>query len=538
MDLNKQDKRTIINNVSYAFSTFVGILVLIVLFGCDKTHKDPYEIDDNNDNDTIITIEDEIGPLLRDVQLNFYVLNPVWIMQLQQNFIGDMYSGYMMSPTPFNDNVNNMTYSLDDGWNGFPWSVADNNVMNRLAMMDDKIDGNTEYNDYIALGKIFRVEAMHRVSDIYGPIVYSKFGIPSDDGSVPYDCQEDAYNQFFNDLQEGIEILTPYANSAEINNSFKKYDLVYGGNYSSWIKFANSLRLRLAIRISNINPVKAKQEAEAALANAYGLLQSNEKNFMIDAKLPHPLNTINNDWNDVRMGASMESILGGFQDPREAIYFQTSLIEDGVFKGIRLGIDIKAKSDYQPFSKLGDLGLVQLMTCSEVAFLKAEGDLRGWNMGGTAQGFYEEGIRLSFEQHGLDPSEYIANNVFTPMVYVDPIDDINNIDAASALTIKWNDADDNELKLEKIITQKWIAMFPDGQEAWSEFRRTGYPKLFPVMENNSGGTISTEDFIKRINFVANEYTINPIGVSNAIECLGGPDNGGTNLWWDLDGGNF
>jgi hypothetical protein len=77
-------------------------------------------------------------------------------------------------------------------------------------------------------------------------------------------------------------------------------------------------------------------------------------------------------------------------------------------------------------------------------------------------------------------------------------------------------------------------MYPDGQEAWSEFRRTGYPKLFPVTVNNSGGTISTEDFIKRVNFVSDEYETNPDGVATGVACLDGPDNGGTSLWWDID----
>jgi hypothetical protein len=89
-----------------------------------------------------------------------------------------------------------------------------------------------------------------------------------------------------------------------------------------------------------------------------------------------------------------------------------------------------------------------------------------------------------------------------------------------------------EKKLERIITQKWIAVFPDGQEAWSEFRRTGYPKLFPVVINNSGGKIATETFIRRIPFIQFEYATNIAGVNRALLSLNGPDNGGTRLWWD------
>jgi hypothetical protein len=75
-------------------------------------------------------------------------------------------------------------------------------------------------------------------------------------------------------------------------------------------------------------------------------------------------------------------------------------------------------------------------------------------------------------------------------------------------------------------------MFPDGQEAWSEFRRTGYPKIFPVVVNNSKGLISTSKQIRRIPFPATEYQTNSAGIAGAVSLLGGADNGNTNLWWD------
>ena len=76
-------------------------------------------------------------------------------------------------------------------------------------------------------------------------------------------------------------------------------------------------------------------------------------------------------------------------------------------------------------------------------------------------------------------------------------------------------------------------MFPDGQEAWSEFRRTGYPRLFPIVVNNSSGKIPTDSFIRRIPFIQFEYTTNLGGVNRAVATLKGPDNGGTRLWWDV-----
>lgn len=89
-----------------------------------------------------------------------------------------------------------------------------------------------------------------------------------------------------------------------------------------------------------------------------------------------------------------------------------------------------------------------------------------------------------------------------------------------------------EEKLERIITQKWIALYPDGQEAWTEFRRTNYPKIFPVKVNNSGGTIDTKVQVRRITFPQSEYDNNTEEVSKAVGLLGGPDTGGTKLWWD------
>ena len=88
------------------------------------------------------------------------------------------------------------------------------------------------------------------------------------------------------------------------------------------------------------------------------------------------------------------------------------------------------------------------------------------------------------------------------------------------------------------MTQKWLAMFPEGQEAWTEFRRTGYPKLFTVVNNKSNGTIDRQTQIRRLAYPQNEYTTNKTAVTQAVTLLGGPDNGGTRLWWDVNKANF
>ena len=179
------------------------------------------------------------------------------------------------------------------------------------------------------------------------------------------------------------------------------------------------------------------------------------------------------------------------------------------------------------------------MTAAESWFLKAEAAVRGWNGAGDAKTDYETGINTSFQQWGVSAGAYLSDNTSMQAPYVDPKNPVNNDTALSKITIQWDPTAGNETKLEKIITQKWIAMFPDGQEAWADYRRTGYPRLFPVVNNTSGGTISTEIQVRRLAYPQSEYTSNGAAVQSAVQSLlNGPDNGGTRLWWDVNKGNF
>ena len=179
------------------------------------------------------------------------------------------------------------------------------------------------------------------------------------------------------------------------------------------------------------------------------------------------------------------------------------------------------------------------MTAAEGFFLRAEAALRGWNMGGTARDFYEAGIRASFSENGVSGEDaYIANSALVPSRYVDRTNGGNAAAAPSTITIAWDDEADFETNLERIITQKWIAMYPDGCEGWAEFRRTGYPHLLPVVNNDSQGLIDTQIQVRRCPFPVQEYNTNEAAVQAAVQLLGGEavggglDNGGTRLWWD------
>ena len=193
-----------------------------------------------------------------------------------------------------------------------------------------------------------------------------------------------------------------------------------------------------------------------------------------------------------------------------------------------------------------DSAPLYLLKFAEVDFLRAEGALRGWNMGGSAQFFYERGIRNAYLDEPWYVDEY--NDLVDaymqreqPVAYVqsDPMGDGEDWPSVTKIGVKWNNADSKETKLEKIITQKYIALFPLSTEAWTELRRTGYPKCFPVLNTNDGdGSIPQGELIRRIPWQSTD----PIELQNinntGIPALGGPDKQATRLWWDVDAPNF
>ncbi len=523
------------NIYKYVLASFMVISFASCTDDFEKINSNPNGITEASLTQNFNNIGNEFGPMF----LNVFNVTPAWNYQLQQGLMGDVFSGYMTAPTPFAGNVNNQTYALVDGWNGFPWSDAYGNVMPQALNVKKAVDagGNPNGDKFTYLANIIKVTGMHRVSDIYGPIRYTKFNDFATTGE--YDPQDIAYQAFFDDLGAAIDGLESF----EGDNKFAPFDKSnLSGNIASWRQFANSLRLRLAIRVSKIDATLAKTQGELALNSNAGLMESSD--MVINTGFPHPITVISGSWGDIRMGAEMESILTGYNDDRIETYFNPSADASlaGEYKGIRMGIDISAKGQYGDHASIGSVingETLTWMTAAEVHFLKAEAALRAWSGAGDAKVNYETGVSASFAQHSVSGVvDYLADNTSTPADFVDALSATNNIAYASNVKIAYNDAGTNEEQLEQIITQKWIAMFPDGQEAWSEFRRTGYPRIFPVVVNNSGGDIDTNTQVRRINFVEGEVNTNGTNVTTAVGYLDGPDNGGTRLWWDTGLPNF
>lgn len=527
-------------------SLFMGcmlLMIMTVLFGCTKDFKS-YNTDPTGITGDDLVPDGNIGAFFPSIESGIFTTSRAQY-QVMQNLNADCYCGYMMSNNPFNPSVNNLNYFLTDRWNANVFNYTYGTVMGGINNLS-KLGLSTSKPDFWAIALIVEVEVMDRATDKFGPIPDSQVGKTVI--NTPYDDQKSIYNLFFAQLDTAISNLRTFVNANPGKKPFQKFDLIYGGDYTQWIKLANSLRLRLAMHIVKADPATAKLQGEKALADAGGLLSTNSDIAQVagTGSYQNPLFGIAVQYNDIRMGASAESILVGYNDPRLPKYFTpaTDPAFAGQYKGIRIGSTIPSKPGYNGFSALNTTtsftvsAPMIMMTPSEVWFLKAEAALRGWNNAGNAQTDYETGITTSFAQWGVSSASYISDATSVPTNYINPKNADDNSPAVSSITIKWEPAASNETNLERIITQKWIAMFPEGQEAWTEFRRTGYPRIFTVVNNNSNGTIDTDIQIRRLAYPAAEYSTNPVEIQKGLQLLGGPDNGGTRLWWDVKGPNF
>ena len=341
------------------------------------------------------------------------------------------------------------------------------------------------------------------------------------------------------------------------------------GDFSmnSYIKLANSLKLRMAMHIVKVEPETAQRWAEEAVAG--GVVENADEQqglFPMISGFNHPLPGIANSWGDLRMSASFESLLMSLDHPYTKYLFMPNsydfintktgevLMEAGTrICGLRAGTLVgngqtyaqNQRQAYSTFSTdvvYGSQCPTYFVKWAEVDFLRAEGALRGWNMGGTAKFFYERGIRNAYLEDPLIGAAqytelvdaYMEQEVPVDYIQVDPLRDGPDWASVTKIGVKWNEADDNETKLEKIITQKYIALFPLSTEAWTELRRTGYPKLFPVLNTDDGdGSIEQGEMIRRIPWVPTDPIAAAMVENSGIPALGGPDEQATRLWWDV-----
>ena len=516
---------------------FIALILLVTFQSCTKDFE---SINQNPNQITDLMLKQDFNLVGSPFSGMLYELHGNQGSQTQEDLCYDSWMGYMNTPTDFVGNVNNTTYYIR--WNSY-WGREYGNIMSPSKQVIQLAKDNN-LPLFATWAKLIRVLSMSRLTAIHGPIIYSNYG--STAASIGYDAESDLYPLFFAQLDS---IQTDFA-ANKTYTGFAKFDPSYKGSIPAWQKLVNSVRLKLAMRISKVSPTLAKTQGEKALADPAGLITTNADNFNISL-LGNimPVGMICFQWDDTRMGGVMESFLIGLKDSRLAKFYSPvtdpALYADHPtvpYKGIRNGAYIGAKIDRVPYSKAStDFNNVQTrrhFTAAEVSFLKAEAALRGWAGAGTAKANYENGVKLSFEDWGAGGVDaYLADASSKPINYVDPKDARNNFTAVSTVTVAWNDADSKELQLEKIITQKYINAYTNTLDAWVDFRRTGYPKIPTVAKNDSGpdwGVIPAGEFIKRMPFINGERTGNTAAVAAAVAKMGAgaKDDIATRLWWD------
>ena len=522
--------------VTSILKMFFFALLLIGGTACTSNFADINRKDYEVDKNELGRENYNLGATLRGLQ-GLVVPVKEHLYQFIEALAAGPYAGYFGATNPWTTKFETYNPSVD--WQDKTFSDVFTETYPLYRDLRDQSDDPVA----LALSKLLRVAIMHRMTDMYGPIPYSK--IVDEQGgislSVPYDSQADVYKQMLKELDEVDVVLKENLNLG--TEAFRKFDDVYYGDMNKWHKYTNSLKLRMAIRMSYVDPATAQQVAEAAVSA--GVITSNADNAWLTVE-ENRASMIFNGWNDHRVGADIISYMNGYNDPRRPKMFTTVKLDERVggqnvkvdgYAGIRIGIDVANKDEVKDrYSKpvIATESPYLWMNAAEITFLRAEGALRGWNMGGDAKSLYEQAITLSFDQYGLTGADaYVADSQNKPQAYTDPMRTYSVAAPASTITIAWQDGDDKfEANLERIITQKWIAMFPCTVEAWSEYRRTGYPKLLPVVVNNSGGVINDKVIeIRRLWYPPREYSNNQY-ITEAVKMLGGDDNGATPLWWD------
>lgn len=533
-----------------AYKYIVGVLVLSLFTACDfqKVNTNEFELLPEEGLMDGISIG---GPITAMQKCVFPVgtqadgTSVANRYQTAYNLAADCWSGYFGQNNNWGG-PNNLNYFLKDGWVASSYTESYSTVVPLWQDLKGKTE--TQFPEVFALAQILKISAWHKATDMFGPIPYKEAGKGLI--TVPYDSQEEVYKSMFKELSDAIEVLTKYADNGN-SKLLPNADAVYAGDVHKWVVYANSLMLRLAMRVYYADAALSKKYALQAVNHSYGVMKTKDDEAKMERgaslEFKNNLDVLINQYNECRMGSSMLAYLGGYQDPRLPKYFNTSTVSQAVnvgtygkYSGVPTGHDVSSNDAFRDSSRpaITSTTPTYWMRASEVYFLLAEAALHGFAVGGTAESLYEKGIEMSFEENGIASSEvadYMSSGL-KPSAYSFHLTNPGvNVDvpAVTEATTAWSGTD--EEKLEKIMIQKWIALYPNGQEAWTEYRRTGYPKLHSTITNYSNGEVDSEVGIRRMRFPTNKSTSaeDIANLESARKLLrGGLDKAGTRLWWD------
>lgn len=333
--------------------------------------------------------------------------------------------------------------------------------------------------------------------DTYGDIPYSEAFDPDTTLAPAYDDAETIYVDLISRIDAAIAMISTSSSGYTSGG-----DQIYEGDMSQWKKFANSLKLRMALNMADVNPSLAKSTAEAAITS--GVMTSNDDSYayaFAGSTFVNPVydNFVASGRNDFVPTELVIDMMNDTEDPRRAQWFTTV---DGEYIGGVFGAT-NSFAYYSHYSDnlLGSTDPANLLSYAEVLFLKAEAAARGYSVGGTAATFYAAAITASMTEAGVstaDIATYIAAN---------PYDSSN-----------WKMSIGNEA---------YIALFDRAFAAWNFTRRLDYP----ILTNPDDSNTSTVPY--RMPYSSEEYTLNGTNVAAAASAIGG-DDVSTKLWWDVN----
>ena len=391
--------------------------------------------------------------------------------------------------------------SFQELWTvGYSKSIVNLNQIIKLA----DAQGNTNYKG-VAL--VLRSWTFALLTDAYGDIPYKQAANIDQSITPAYDTQKDVYYGLLDDLKAAQAALDPAGKAVA-------GDIIYANNITLWKKFANSLRLRIALRIADRDAAKAKQVLDDIQAEGSGYISSNSEIAQLvylDSPNQNPVSNLFDTRDDYRISKTIVDKLVSLNDPRLPIYASpTQDPTPQTYVGIPNGLLVGDASSLG-FTKTSKPGAyfraphapAVIISYAEVLFDRAEAAARGLTTE-SAAGLYNQAIIASLQQYGIADA---------------------NIAVYTALPAVQYDATNYK---KSIGDQKWIALFGQGLEAFAEWRRLDYPQLQPAVAGTLGGKLPV-----RFIYPGTEQSLNGTNYKAAVADQG-PDVLTTKLWFDVN----
>lgn len=371
-------------------------------------------------------------------------------------------------------------------------------------------------DNQIAIAMTLQAWLYQNMTDTWGPIPYSQ-ALKGAEFSFPgYDSQEEIYMGLLSTLTDAVNKFD------ETDNSVKG-DVIYSGDISKWKRFANSLKLRVALRMADVKPAEA--QAAAAEAIASGVMQSNADNalfsYMAGAPNNNPISEDYKTRNDFAASSTMVDELNRLGDPRVGFYYAPT-VNGGQYVGEVYGLteaDAATTLDDDVSQRntrvLAESAPGIYLDYAQVEFMLAEAAERGIAGAGMAADHYNKGIEASmmfWDVNGTLTSTDIAN--YIAQASVDYMTLMNS----------------GETWKQIIGRQKWIALYMQGIQGWTEWRRLD----FGILQAPAGGTLQGTGIPNRLEYPTDEILLNEEQYQAGVSLLSGPDNMDTKLWWDVN----